>query len=245
MYPILYEGSGLTLYSYPLLMGVAWGWAYIHLRRSIEPEDHKRYFYLWFLFLFVTTWLGAKLFFWIVTQAQGLEIDLNQTSFWTGGGLVFYGGLIFGLAYFFFTQRIKKFKFNLRFGEVLAILMQSHAIGRLGCFLAGCCFGKKFETHLIPFIPHLSQHPVQLYEAMGLFLASLKLKQIKENRHAILFYLFGYSLFRFILEFLRDDHARGFWFGDLSTSQGISLIIVSISFILLRRSHPFVIDKSR
>ncbi|MCL2574293.1 MAG: prolipoprotein diacylglyceryl transferase [Defluviitaleaceae bacterium] len=151
-------------------------------------------------------------------------------------GMVFYGGL-FG-AFFGFWAYCRIFKKS--YADILRIavpvLPLSHAIMRLGCFMAGCCHGIEHSTLGIAFtraehspngIPFL---PVPLYEsAMNLTIFAFVWHFSKKERKPLYLlsaYLIPYAIGRFALEFLRGDAVRGMVF-NLSTSQFISVLIVS------------------
>ena len=110
-----------------------------------------------------------------------------------------------------------------------------HAVGRVGCFLAGCCYGTVLGSGF--------RHPVQLYEAailtgLGFFL----LFKVRRGRwpfqHLLAFYLASYSLLRFVLEYFRGDSARGVWAFGISTSQGIALVLLFCMVLWWLRSSP-------
>lgn len=211
-------------------MGLAWGVGFYLTRYLLESFnlDTKPLLPL-YGGVFATSWIGAKVFFLIVSsQDQASEYIVNN-SFWLGGGFVFYGGLIFGLAfYFLYSLWLKKFPFE-ESKMLVPGLVFGHAIGRLGCFLAGCCFGSQCD---LPWAVHMHGewiHPVQLYEAFGLFaIGYMSLKWVKnkeKNFFIVTRYLIYYSLLRFVVEHFRGDKIRGVYWYDLSTSQMISVAL--------------------
>ncbi len=117
--------------------------------------------------------------------------------------------------------------------------------GRIGCFLAGCCYGK--ETSLpwgITFTNpnslaqlNIPLHPTQLYEAAGglaiFFILIWKAKQKTFDGQIFWLFLFVYSVLRFFIEMVRGD-PRGFVFQNLlSTSQGIGALLAIVSIFML------------
>ena len=124
-------------------------------------------------------------------------------------------------------------------GDAFAIAIPiGHAIGRIGCFLSGCCFGKvcdlpwgiHYPENSIPFLMHkhanslpdtatlsLAVHPIPLYEItfnIILFIVLIKLRDyFKVNGALFRFYIFSYCLFRFFEEFLRADTGEGIFLG--------------------------------
>ncbi len=211
---------GEIIYLYPFLLGIAWVLAF-KISHSLNIEVKKLNGLLFALF--VSSWLGAKLFFIITSEYIDKTKFLTSSNFWLGGGFVFYGGLIFGLiALIIFSkltdQNLKRFYF------LVIPLTLSHGIGRVGCFLAGCCHGSFFL-------------PVQLLEATGLFTISfIAYRKFLRSNRLLPFYLICYSVLRFILEYIRNDEIRGVYLG-LSTSQIISLVLLTIGIIVSYRDR--------
>ena len=105
-----------------------------------------------------------------------------------------------------------------------------HAFGRIGCFLAGCCYGKKLSTPIVIGTIEFARIPVQIIESMAEFILFIVLFILsKKNRDIDLLriYLVIYAVIRFADEFLRGDKIRGIY-GGVSTAQWISLIILFV-----------------
>ena len=131
--------------------------------------------------------------------------------------------------------------FNLIIPEVAL----AQAFGRIGCFFAGCCYGKETHSHFgIAFPEHslapagIPLVPTQLISSLGdfcIFLVLFKLYNDKKLRpQTAAWYLILYSIGRFMIEFLRGDVERGF-IGILSTSQFISIFVCLVGILLLVR----------
>lgn len=180
---------------------------------------HQNKIYKLFVFSIMAGWVGAHILDWAVK-----DLSFGQAGF------TFYGGLIFGLL-FFSIICCKWFEIELLLPSINAAvipLVFAHAIGRIGCFFAGCCHGLPLSTnHFLA--PLFDIHPTQLYESGFLFLFGIYLLKIdkKQPSHLASNYFIGYGIFRFFIEFLRGDD-RGFFYG-LSTSQWISSLIVSLT----------------
>jgi phosphatidylglycerol:prolipoprotein diacylglycerol transferase len=161
-------------------------------------------------------------------------------------GGVYYGGflaaVVVGIVYMR-RHHLPVWKMTDCYAPGLAL---GQAIGRLGCFSAGCCYGKptssvlgvvfknpySLQTVGVPLMVPL--HPTQLYEAIAnliIFVTLwLALRRKRFNGQVFILYLFMYSIARFFVEFLRGDADRGFLFeGRLSTSQAISLTLVIVA----------------
>ena len=240
MHPILVNFPILKIYSYPLLMGIAWGIAY-HLGNYLllKYGQTDRGYKALFWGTFICSWMGAKIFFLLFSKLDSPANYLTNSSFWLGGGFVFYGGLIFGVLYFFLYSHLLK-KFDWKKGYlILPALAFAHAIGRIGCLLAGCCYGTRCSLPWAIELHGALRHPVQLYESILLGILGLILWQlIKRGKRASIIlgsYFAGYALIRFCLEFLRGDHVRGIYWWHLSSSQIISLVILFLLAIFYKK----------
>jgi phosphatidylglycerol:prolipoprotein diacylglycerol transferase len=230
MLPILFQNHDLILYSYPLLMGLGWGVAYqvFFSRVQISPI----YGQLLFWGIFLSSWIGSKLFFYFTTTPNYKNDLLLEPSFWTGGGFVFYGGLLFALV-FLGLYKLLKFPLTVQnLWAMLPALTLGHAIGRIGCFLAGCCYGSETSAWWGIHLHGANRYPTQLIESLGLFIISFYLFKSRASQKSFSVYFIGYGILRFGIELLRGDEIRGFW-GSLTPSQWISLFLISLGFILL------------
>jgi phosphatidylglycerol:prolipoprotein diacylglycerol transferase len=119
-------------------MGLAWGFGYFFTIDLLEKyQVPKKGFSLLYLGIFLFSWIGAKLFFLVFSSGPKIYQYIYANYFWLGGGFVFYGGLVFGLIYFFLYTLLLK-KFSIKYSKFLIPgLVFGHAIGRVGCFLAG------------------------------------------------------------------------------------------------------------
>jgi phosphatidylglycerol:prolipoprotein diacylglycerol transferase len=230
MLPILYQNHDFILYSYPLLMGIGWGVAYQIFFALIPVEKIPTKIHLLFWGIFVSAWIGAKILF-LLTQAEHRDLVAN-VSFWTGGGFVFYGGLIgaviFCLLFHIFIQSLTL----KHIWPMIPALSLGHGIGRIGCFLAGCCFGKETDLWWGIFMHDHYRHPTQLIEAIGLILLGLYFLNSKTQKRKLLIrYLISYGILRFGVEALRGDEIRGL-LGPLSTSQWLSLLLIIVGLCL-------------
>lgn len=140
------------------------------------------------------------------------------------GGFVFLGGLIGGIIGFFLAGYIHKIDQSLYLHRLVFIIPLAHAFGRIGCFCAGCCYGKPYNGPLAvrfpagSYAPHgVSLFPLQLLESILLFIAAAifyRKYSVPENERddSLLSYLIVYCVARFIMEFFRyDSTERGFF----------------------------------
>jgi len=218
-------------------MGLGWGVAY-QVFFSLYPKDLSKtesYFLFWGVFLF--SWVGAKYLFLLSTKTLLTHTQILSWNFWTGGGFVFYGGLIGALLFLAIIQFTKKNLNVDKLWPMIPALVIGHSIGRIGCFLAGCCYGK--ETTWFWGVEHEGHvlHPTQLIEATFLFCLSLYLIKSKlDKSRLITIYFLSYGIFRFFIEGLRGDELRGQW-GLLTPSQWISIVLLGTSLVLHLRTR--------
>lgn len=182
---------------------------------------------------------GAKLLY-IIVSFKSIDFTLVFSSMknfnlFIGSGFVFYGGLLGGLFALYFTKKVHKINVSEYIKIITPCLGLAHCFGRIGCYMAGCCYGKETAGHIYRIYKnsiiapnHVRLLPVQLFEAVFVFILALIMlvllwKKIKINLPLV--YLSSYSIFRFIIEFFRGDIERG-KLGGLSTSQIISLCLL-------------------
>lgn len=163
------------------------------------------------------------------------------------GGLVFYGGLIgafLGIYRYCYRFKVKFAGFLDIYAPLIPLV---HGFGRIGCFLAGCCYGKEYHgflsvqfpyNELVPELCEVPRIPVQLIEAVLNFIMFAVLFWLLRKRKLLFgrlmgIYLLYYTIARYFLEMLRGDMIRG-GVGIFSTSQLISLLILPVGIILLR-----------
>ena len=166
-----------------------------------------------------------------------------SAGFEPGSGMTFIGGLIGGVACFLAIYFIFRKKYTTRLYEVISLLpcsiLIAHAFGRIGCFFAGCCYGKETDSFLgvqFPDLPH-PVHPTQLYEAAFLFVlfaVSVYLILKKDFKHNLSLYLIAYGVFRFLIEYVRGDD-RGELVGFVSPSQfwSIFMVVAGVAIIFV------------
>ncbi|MBQ3078998.1 MAG: prolipoprotein diacylglyceryl transferase, partial [Clostridia bacterium] len=162
-------------------------------------------------------------------------------------GFVYYGGFLSGILGAYLTSKLLRFPLLAYARRMLPALSLAHAFGRIGCFLAGCCYGVESkllgvcypESNLLTNAPKgVPLFPVQLLEAFLLLLIAFMLYRLmqKTSLHPLKSYILLYAPVRFLLEFLRYDSVRGA-FLFLSTSQWISLILILLALMPVKSIH--------
>lgn len=187
-------------------------------------------------------YLSAALF-------QSFYNFLKTGAFVWGVGTTFYGGLIgaavvFLVLYFlfghFFCKGAHIREFNRMLLLVAPCIALAHAFGRIGCLLDGCCYGKISNFGLMMFVGGAWEKrvPIQLFESLFLFalcgvLVLLLLKRKSTYNGSV--YLISYGVWRFVIEFFRDDDrgASGLSFLTPSQLTAILLILVGVAYIFV------------
>lgn len=218
------------------MMGLAWGLAYFLAPLYTRGSSIGKNLTAIFALAFVSAWIGAKLLFMLTLSVGEMSIIGSRSSFWLGGGMVFYGGFIGGLLALLIYASIKKLNYSDLF-LLTPILPLAHSVGRWGCIFAGCCYGKESHGWWTIHLHGAERHPVQFYESSALLLLFVVLHflSLKKINGAVQFLIYacGYALIRFSLEFLRGDTVRGIYALGLSTSQWVSIAIIIFSLILI------------
>lgn len=240
-------GREIPFYSLMLLLGAVLGAAV-----AIGLSKLKRISFFDLLcsvvYVMLGAFVGAKLLFIIVSLPQIIELGIGIKSLFYGG-FVFYGGLLGGgFALYLYIRRYRDEK--CLFDIYATALPLGHAIGRVGCFFAGCCYGIPYDgplsytyTESVGLTPiGVPLLPIQLISAVCLLIlfavqltVYLKLGKNRQWLNTKL-YLIVYPILRFIIEFFRGDTERGM-FGGLSTSQIVGIVIVAVTLVVIYRTR--------
>ena len=257
MHPILFDFGPFTLYTYGVLLAAAYlaGLQFAVVRARARGLDRQRVLDLG-IWIIVGALAGAKLLLLVTDYRQYSQNPRALLDLVRSAG-VFYGGLIAAVAVAFiymWRHRMPLWTTTDAFAPGIAL---GHAVGRLGCLMAGCCFGRPTSvpwaiTFHNPAASLNSDtplgvplHPTQLYEA-GAELIILGVLLWLERRgrpfpgRTFWSYVLLYAVARFVIEFYRGD-PRG-TVGIFSTSQFLSLLLAPLAIVMLvllsRRDDP-------
>lgn len=243
MHPFIHIGNlSLPMYGLCTMVGTIFALlAVFRLRRkSSISEDNLLDALIWAI---VLGFLCSKLLYFIVDPPQ---MPHSWAEVWDliSAGLVFYGGLLGGLLGLVFVSRKTKKNIITYTDLMTPCFCLAHAGGRIGCLMAGCCYGMEYSGPCAVVLDGVSRLPTQPMEAGFLVILSGILTTIflkKPRRGTVTgWYMTLYAVWRFIIEFFRDD-PRG-TVGPFSTSQFISLFIFAFGLFLLIRSRKAVND---
>lgn len=231
--------GNITIHGYGVMIGIGFLAAiYISYIRAKKKELDADFVLDIALIAIIGGFLGAKLLYIIINFKRLFTDPLSVIGL---SGFVVYGGVIVAIIVGFFWIKKKKQDFLEYFDLVMPAVALAQGIGRIGCFFAGCCYGKPTDSIFGIAFPvgeyaGIKVWPTQLFSSAGdliiaavLFIISGKRKK-KGDVGAL--YLVLYGIGRFLVEFLRGDTERGA-VAFLSTSQFISLFVVLIGVALL------------
>jgi len=235
--PVLFKIGDFPIESYPVILFLALLVGIGIYVRQLKKDGIKspNAFYI-ALFGIVGGTIGAKL---PLIFMYWKEINSNTNSLNTVlQGRTIVGGLIGGGGSIFVAKRI--FNIKERMGNQLAVpIAVAMAIGRVGCLLRGCCYGK--ETHLawgVDFGDHILRHPTQIYEiifdiSMVIYLSIRKRKGVRPGQLYSIF-LNGYLSFRFLLEFIRVEKISFMLLTDFQIICIVGLMFINRKYLLTK-----------
>ena len=248
MYPRLFEFGPITLYTYGVLLAAAYllGLQLARTRAKKRGLDANRVLDLG-IYIIISALVGAKLLL-LVTDFRTFRADPHELLTLARSGGVFYGGLILAVVVALWYIRRVGLPLWTTCDVFAPGIALGHVIGRVGCFLAGCCYGTPTSvpwaiTFHDPFAAanvgtplDRPLHPTQIYEAGAelLILIFLLVTERKGRPFAgrtFWLYMLLYAISRFIIEFYRGDE-RG-TVGMFSTSQFISVLLAPLAVAML------------
>lgn len=241
----LFTIGPITLYGYGLMIAIGIVVAYITAEYRAKRLNLK-----YELVISLTMWclvgglLGAK-FLYYITEIKEI-IHNPKLLLEISDGFVVYGGIVGGILAGFLYCKKEKINFLKYFDLVMPSLALAQGFGRIGCFLAGCCYGVETECPIgvvfhdslqapngIPLIP--TQLISSALNFLHFFILVILAKNVKKDGVIAGFYLIFYSIGRFVIEFFRGDLIRGN-VGILSTSQFISIFtfLIGCGIVIVR-----------
>lgn len=232
----LFSIGPVTIYAYGLMVALAIIAAYLtaEYRAKKKGLDYECTFTL-------TLWclgggiVGSKMLYFITILDEIIKDPSIMLDF--QNGFVVYGGILGGILGGFIYCRIKKWNFLEYFDLTMPEIALAQGIGRIGCFLAGCCYGKETDSpigiafHDSAFAPNnVKLVPTQLISSiLDVVLFGILLfvdRKKKKHGQVAAVYLVLYSIGRYVVEMFRGDLERGN-VGGLSTSQFISIVLLA------------------
>lgn len=215
MHPTICHIGPFTVYSYGLMLALAFLVCMTLAsaaakKQGIHPDSMVNLTFL----VFIAGILGARLFYvvenWSFYLAEPREIVLVQH-----GGLSWFGGLFAGIITGGIFLKKNKMPVYPTLDLLVPYVALGQAIGRIGCLLNGCCFGRPSQSGIYFPAQEATLVPAQLYSSLALLFIFICLKAAQERPHGTggIFYLYLllYSIKRFFIEFLRADNSIVFF----------------------------------
>lgn len=239
MWRTLVSAGPVTIYTYGFMLAAAFLFGIWHAaRRAPAYGFTAEQVHDAALPVLLAALLGAKAAYLATSSWHGAELTWREVVNVIRGGFVFYGGLAGGVAGGLWWLKRHGLP-ALAFGDLIAApLCFAHALGRIGCFMNGCCYGKAAAWGIVlPEVDTLARIPVQLLEAAGLALAGVALGAVPAPRggrtgRVLAAYLVLYGGLRFTLELWRDDPRGPVLGGWMTPSQLLALLAAGTGVVL-------------
>ncbi|AAO34897.1 prolipoprotein diacylglyceryl transferase [Clostridium tetani] len=247
MKPVLFELFGLKIYGYGAMIALGILAAVILLdKRSKKRGYNEDHIFNMAIVGIIGGILGGKLLY-IIVDIKNI-IDNPEILKDLGNGFVIYGAIIGGAISVYLYCKKKNWDVLKMLDLVVPSVALAQGFGRIGCFLAGCCYGKPTKLPIgvmftnSPFAPsNIHLHPTQIYSSIFDFLLAFFLlwysRKAEKSGRVFSLYVIIYGVGRVIVEFLRGDPRGNV--SMLSTSQFISLFTIIIGIFV------FNIDRFR
>ena len=237
MHPEICKIGFFTIHSYGLMLAIAVIVCSFALSRDAQRFNIAKEFIFDLVFWLMTGGiLGARLFY-IASNFSFFAQNPVEMVMIQRGGLSWQGGLVLGCLTGIWFTRKNKISLPLVLDLSAPYLALGQAIGRIGCFLNGCCYGKESAWGIYFPVHQARLYPTQLFCSFGLLIVFFVLKHFQKNSKIrgqifVLYLLFASSL-RFVIEFFRADHVN-LMFG-LSLYQYICLGLIGVAMMINAR----------
>jgi phosphatidylglycerol---prolipoprotein diacylglyceryl transferase len=245
MHPIMFKLGSLSIHTYGffLALGMLAGifMARVEARRyQLDPDKIMDLCF----YIVIAAIVGSRLFYVLTYPDLYISEPIEIFKIWNGG-LVFYGGFIGAAIVVIIYLKLYQLPLG-KISDIAGVAMPlGHFFGRIGCFFAGCCYGKicpmpwavtfRNPDSLAPL--NIPLHPTQLYESAAnlmVFFIMLACRPYKRfDGQLFLIYIALYGINRSIIEMFRGDFRGGTLFGIFSISQAIALGSAITSVIAL------------
>lgn len=245
MKSVLFSVLGLEVYAYGFMIAIGIICAvWLFNKRTKKLGYNEDHIFNMTIITVISGILGGKILY-IITDFGNIMQNPSVIFKEFGYGFVIYGAIIFGVLSVFLYSKKKKWNTLEIFDSLAPCVALAQGFGRIGCLLAGCCYGAVTSGALYVVFPEgglapsgVHLHPTQVYSfifdfLLAIFLLWFSKKKQKKSGDTLAMYLILYSIGRFMLEFLRNDPRGNV--GLFSTSQFISIFILMIGVFILNR----------
>lgn len=247
MKPVLFDIFGFKIYGYGFMIAIGILLAIMLFIKKVKSKGYNEDKAYNMIFISVISGiLGGKILY-IITDFKYVMENPKIIIENFGYGFVIYGAIIAGILVIYLYCRKERWNALEIFDFVAPAVALAQGFGRIGCLLAGCCYGDITSSSFYLVFPKgslapagIHLHPTQIYSSifdftLTIFLLWYQKNKAKVNGEIFSLYLIIYSIGRIIIEFLRND-PRG-EVGILTTSQFISIFILISGVIILKQRH--------
>ncbi|MFH1878765.1 MAG: prolipoprotein diacylglyceryl transferase [Candidatus Omnitrophota bacterium] len=258
MHRILFQAGPFTLYTYGFFVALGFLLAMVLIGRDskkIGLEKNKVFDCL--IAVLIGGLAGGRLLF-VILNWHLFRNDIARIVMINEGGMAVQGAMLMGVLSGAVAARVKRIPFWKTADLFAPYMALGQSVGRVGCFMNGCCYGKAVSSGVRVTFPgdEVSRIPVQLYSSFSLLAICIILLLLRKKRyfdgHAFALYLLLYSVYRFFMDFMRADNPPVF--GSMSLSQiisigtfftGIALYMILRRYSLLNRDGEYTQLKTR
>jgi len=251
MYPVLFRVGPFALHTYGVFVAMAFlsaiALALREARRSGEDVKHIADLCLYIL---IAAIVGSRIMYVVIDWPTFKQDPIEIVRIWHGG-LVFYGGFIGALLTGLWHIRRKGLPLWKTTDIMAPALAFGQFVGRIGCFFAGCCYGRPCDlpwavtfTHPESLAPiGIPLHPTQLYSSLNgllIFVVLVALRRIKVFEGQLFWtYVLLYSVTRFMIESFRGDPGGMFLGGMISASRliGVIMAVIAIAMLIILKAR--------
>ena len=241
MHPIFFTLGPLTIRWYGVMAAIGFLLATVLINMNRKRADMSENQASTLVFIAIIGGvLGARITYVIQNWSTQFKDNFSEIFRIDHGGLVFYGGFFLAIAGIIIYCRKSKLDIARVLDVFTPAIAIGHAMGRIGCFLNGCCFGNVTHSCLGVHYPAGSAawvkfsgaavHPVQLYETCGnILLAAVMFILLRRTKRGVPLasYLILYGVLRFSDEFFRGDHGHDqLWLGTFTPAQTVGLLLI-------------------
>ncbi len=237
MHPILFKMGPVLIYTYGFLvaLGMVLGIS-LALREARKAGYDPQPLMDMIFYVVLAGIVGSRMLYVAQNFSSYRANPLDVVKLWEGG-LVFYGALLLGLPVGWYCMKKRGYRFWRLFDIFAPSIALGQALGRMGCFFAGCCYGRPTDlawgvtfSHPQSLAPTgIPLHPTQLYASLALMAIFFVLLGMRRHIHfsgqMACVYLILHSVLRFSIEFLRADSRLFLWQDAISFTQVISIVI--------------------
>jgi len=211
MHRVMFSIGPVTLYTYGLFVALGFLISTILILRDARKAGiSQNTIFDCLMTVLISGLIGGRLLYVVINWEYYLQYPARALMFYEGG-LAFQGALLAAILSGIIVARIKKISFWKTADLIAPYIALGQAIGRIGCFLNGCCYGKIVSSGWKVQFPGetVTRMPVQIYLSIGLFLLFFVLLKFRQKQFfsgsVFAMYLIAYGMFRFLMDYLRGD----------------------------------------